>query len=88
METPNPCPQPLPLAPSASAPASIVPWDVRRTSLGASRTRLAAAAVMPILDRGVIALTIVTAASLVLGSYAKPSHSRELLPVMLISSAG
>lgn len=87
METPEPCPQPLPLPVNASAPSFALPWEAHRTSRSANRKRLTPAALMPILDRCVIALTIVTAASLVLGSYAKPSHSRELLPVMLVSSA-
>ena len=39
-----------------------------------------------IVDRGVIALMALTVASLLLGSYATASNSRELLPVVIVTA--
>lgn len=95
METSNPCLSPLSLpaddlaietAPTRPWNAALASADIRAKAR-AVRHALAMMAGPPVLDRCVIALTVITAASLAFQDYAAPSHSRELLPMMVVTSA-
>lgn len=77
METPSVTPLPIPAAgPCVPVPMSAAPRYAAVPGVGA------------MLDRGVAVLTLLAAASLVIGSFASTSNSRELLPIMVFTSAG
>lgn len=95
METRSLCPSSLPPLPDAGAVDAplALPWIVEPVAQGkggkskAAPRPVATSAAFSILDRCVLALTIVTAASLAFNGYAKPSHSRELLPKVIVTSS-
>lgn len=71
----------LTAAPSPDGP----PWLLEaRPDISAAPAPRRTAGMM---DKAVVALTVVTALCLVLGSRGEPSRSHELLPVMIVTTA-